>query len=73
MVTATKPDRRTVNIAQAAKELGVSRGLLSEQARRGKLPFPILKIGTRMVVSRAVLDKVLAGEYSGAPNDDRAA
>ena len=53
-------DRRTVNLETVAKELGVSRPVVYEAARRGELPVPVIRIGRRMVVSRQALNDLLA-------------
>lgn len=48
---------RTVTVEQAAKMLGIGRSLAYELARCGKLPA--LRLGHRLVVSRAQLLKML--------------
>ena len=61
-------DRRTVSIETTARELGMSRGLAYELARRDALPVPVIRLGERrMVVSRAALDAVLT---AGTPHSD---
>jgi len=59
--TAAMPDRRTYTVPEAAQLLGISRGQGYALARREELPGAI-KLGGRTVVSRAVLDRVIAGE-----------
>jgi excisionase family DNA binding protein len=59
--TAAMPDRRTYTVPEAAQLLGISRGQGYALARREALPGAI-KLGGRTVVSRAVLDRVIAGE-----------
>ena len=53
---------RTLTIEQAARQLGISRTLAYELAAADKLPVPTIRVGRRMVVSRAALDRVLAAE-----------
>ena len=50
---------KVVPIEQMSKELGIGRSLAYDLARRNELPVPVIKLGRRMVVSRAALDAVL--------------
>ncbi len=77
MVTATDPlaahasragdvfdrpaPRRTYNVEEAAKVLGISRSLAYDEARRGTLPG-LIRIGNRFLVSKDAIDRLLAGE-----------
>jgi len=56
----------TYTIDEAARLLGISRGLAYRLAREGRLPGAI-SLGRRFVVSRTALEKLLAGEVSGMP------
>ncbi len=60
MIESTEP-RRTLTVEQAAAQLGIGRSLAYELARRGELPGA-LRLGGRIVVSRAALERFLAGE-----------
>lgn len=61
-MTATLTSR-TLTIDEAAQVLGISRYLAYEQARTGKIAgVAVLKVGRRLLVPRAALDRVLAGE-----------
>ena len=54
-----KPERLTLNISEAAKVLGISRGLAFELAAQGKLP--VIHLGLkRMVVPIVALERMLA-------------
>jgi excisionase family DNA binding protein len=53
-------DRLTMSIEEAARALGVSRGLAYELARTGGLP--VLRLGRRIVVPRAQLEAMVAGQ-----------
>lgn len=58
---------RTMTVEEAARSLGIGRGLAYELAKRGELPG-ILKLGGRYVVSRQRLEQTLAGQAeSGRP------
>lgn len=55
-------DSLTMTIPEAAKALGISRGLAYELAKRDELPVPVIKLGRRMVLSRRAVEKLLNGE-----------
>jgi excisionase family DNA binding protein len=61
---------RTYTIDEAARLLGISRGLAYKLAREGQLPGAI-SLGRRFVVARAALERLLAGEASGAGEETR--
>ena len=50
----------TYTIIEAAKKLGISRNTCYEAAKQGQIPT--IKIGKRILVPMAALDKMLAGE-----------
>lgn len=52
--------RQTLTIEEAARVLGIGRNSAYEAARRGEIPT--IKIGRRLVVPRAALDRILAGD-----------
>ncbi len=53
---------RTVPIQAAFKELGVGRTAGYEAVRRGDFPVSVIKVGRKLVVSRAALDALLGGD-----------
>ncbi|MCL4685508.1 helix-turn-helix domain-containing protein [Myxococcota bacterium] len=59
MHTDTTPTRRAVSIDEAAQMLGIGRSAAYLAARRGDIP--VLRIGRRLVVPIAALDRMLAG------------
>lgn len=59
MVTEETP--RTLTIEAAAKQLGISRSLAYNLAARGEFPG-LIRLGGRIVVSRAALDRFLSGD-----------
>lgn len=65
------PDRRTYTVPEAARALGLSRSSGYDAARRGDLPT--IRIGHRILVSRAALDRLLDGSAPAAPQDRPAA
>lgn len=57
-----------VSIPEFARVMGISRGLAYDLARRDALPVPVIRLGRRMVVSRAALLKML--ESAGRPKEN---
>ena len=50
-------DRLVLNVAEARRELGLSRGLIYEAVRRGEIPS--IRIGRRILIPRAALQRLL--------------
>jgi excisionase family DNA binding protein len=53
-------ERLTVTIEEAAKLLGIGRNTAYELARQDRLPVPVIRLGRRIVVPRAALERLLA-------------
>lgn len=51
----------TVTVEEVGRRLGIGRSLVYELARRDALPVPVIRLGRRLVVSRAALEHLLAG------------
>ncbi len=60
----SRPERATATIGEVAVALGIARSTAYELAKTDRLPVPILRLGRRMVVPRAAIDRVLAGEVA---------
>jgi len=56
---ATKPERRVVTLNEAALILRISRGSAYEAAKRNEIPT--IRIGRRLLVPLAALERMLAG------------
>ncbi len=56
------PKRRTVDVPDAGAVLGLSRGAAFAAVKRGDIP--VLKIGRRLLVPVAALEKLLEGDRS---------
>jgi excisionase family DNA binding protein len=56
---AKETEARTYKIGEAAKLLGIGRNQAYEAAQRGDIPC--LKIGKRVLVPKAALDRMLEG------------
>ena len=67
------PSRRTATIEEVAATFGIARSTAYELAKRDALPVPVIRLGRRMVVSRDLLARVLAGEMLHAPSEGRSA
>ena len=61
-------ERLTVTVDQAARMLGISRGLAYQMVHDGKLPS--LQFGRRLVVPRWAIERMLQGphEATGSPH-----
>ncbi len=53
-------DRLTLSVDECAKRLGIGRNSAYEAVARGEIP--VIRIGKRMLVPKAQLDRLLAGE-----------
>lgn len=57
--------RGTMSIEEAALRLGIGRAAAYQAAREDRLPVPVIRIGRRLLVSRAAVEALLAAP---APN-----
>jgi predicted DNA-binding transcriptional regulator AlpA len=55
-------ERATVTIPEFARRFGIARSTAYALAQQDALPVPVIRLGRRMVVSRDLLERVLAGE-----------
>ena len=53
-------ERKTYKVEEAGKLLGIGRNQAYDAAKRGD--FPTIRIGKRLLVPKAALDRMLAGE-----------
>ena len=60
------PEPLTISVEDAARLLGISRGLAYEAARRGDLP--VIRLGRRLLVPRARLYELLGADTSFGEN-----
>lgn len=56
-----RPQSRTVSVEYAALALGIGRTTAFRLVRAGQFPVPTLRVGRRIVVPRAALDRLLDG------------
>jgi len=52
-------NRRVYTIDEVAQQLGLSRNSAYTAARENRLPVPVTRVGKRMFVSKAALDRFL--------------
>jgi excisionase family DNA binding protein len=51
--------RATADIAEAARVLGIHKQTLYDAIKRGEQPFPIIRVGARILVPREALDRLV--------------
>lgn len=64
MIEHQENGRETATVTEAARRLGIGRNQAYAAVRRGELP--VIRIGKRLLVPVAVLDRMLNGETGGA-------
>jgi len=67
---AERPAPATLTVVEVADRLGISRSTAYELAAADRLPVPVIRLGRRVVVARAALDRLLA--VGVGARDDRA-
>jgi len=53
-------DKLTLSVEECAKRLGIGRNSAYEAVARGEIP--VIRVGKRLLVPKAQLDKLLTGE-----------
>jgi excisionase family DNA binding protein len=56
-MTPSTSERRTLSVEEAGRKLGLSRNSAYEAVKRGELP--VIKIGKRLLVPMAALNRML--------------
>ena len=69
--TPRRGPAETANLGELAARLNISKTLVYDLARVDRLPVPVIRLGRRLVVSRAAMERVLAGGWPTARGDDR--
>lgn len=54
-------DRDTFTLPEVAERMGISRGHAWRLVRDGKFPMPTIAFGTKVVVSKRVVERYLEG------------
>ena len=70
MERTTTIKKATLTIEEVAACLGIARSTGFALAKRDALPVPVIRLGRRLVVSRELLERVLAGESIRGPTSD---
>ena len=66
--SSPEPERLTLSVEEAARVLGIGRGLAYELVRTGQIP--VIRLGRRMVVPRAQLEAMLASAGAVAGSEE---
>jgi excisionase family DNA binding protein len=61
----TDPERQTLTVEEAARALGCGRNAAYQGVRRGEIPS--IRIGKRLLVPRAALERLLAEPAGSGP------
>jgi len=56
--TKKESGRKTINVEELAKILGIGRNLCYEAVRRGDIPG-VIRLGNRIVISRQAIESML--------------
>jgi len=57
-----KEDTLTLTVTECAKRLGIGRNSAYEAISRGEIP--VIRVGKRLLIPKAALEKMLSGNYS---------
>jgi excisionase family DNA binding protein len=60
LIMESETMRRTYTISEAGRLLGIGRNQAYEAAKAGEIP--VIRVGKRLLVPKAALDRLLAGE-----------
>lgn len=71
MERTTTIQKATLTIEEVAACLGIARSTAFALAKRDALPIPVIRLGRRRVVSRELLERMLAGESNMSPTADQ--
>ncbi len=63
--TIPEPQRRTMSVEEAATTLGIGRTTAYTQIRQGRFPAPVIRVGKRVVVPVAAVERLLADGTPG--------
>jgi predicted DNA-binding transcriptional regulator AlpA len=63
-------EKATLTIEEVAVRFGIARSTAFALAKRDALPVPVIRLGRRLVVSRELIERLLAGELARGPTAD---
>ena len=61
-------DTLTLTVTECAKRLGIGRNSAYEAISRGEIP--VIRVGKRLLVPKAALEKMLAGDLAESADTD---
>lgn len=64
MPEAQTVESETVDVATAAVVLGVNKHTIYEAIKRGDQPFPVIRLGDRLLIPRTALERLVRGDAS---------
>ena len=64
--------RRTMTLPEFAAAVGASRSYVYALAKAGRLPVPLIRVGGKLLVSRAAVERLLGGTAAGRPGGNGA-
>ena len=56
----------TVTVHEAARLIGVSADALYDAIRAGASPVPVIRVGRRILIVKAALDRLLSGQEASS-------
>jgi predicted DNA-binding transcriptional regulator AlpA len=59
--------RGTCTLPEFAQRYGIARSTAYDLAKRGELPIPVIALGRRRVLSRELVERLLAGDVPSNP------
>ena len=59
-------EKMTLTISEVAALLGCSRNTAHSLAKSGELPVRVIKLGKRLVVSKAAIEQLLNGQINNS-------
>lgn len=66
-----KPDRLTYTVTEAAGLLGVCKNQLYYAIARGEFGDIVIRVGQRILISKAALERRLSGEYPKSLSNEK--
>ena len=66
---ANDSSRETLTIEEVGRVLGINRATAYALAQQDRLPVPVIRLGRRLVVGRAALERVLMQGHTGSKSD----
>ncbi len=69
MPTGSGAERGTLPLPAAFRRLGIGKTTGYRLVKDGRFPVPLVRVGARVVVPQAPLERLLAGDVAERPTD----